>query len=331
MRPTRASLALLLPLVLTGCGYVHFGRLPVAPGGGNDAALSAAYSNLATEHKILKQELALVRKEGDALRVALERTGSAGSTANSADVVARLTETSRELAALRVNYAKLQNERAASAPGSDRATIAAAQSALEEKLAASLRNYTQLQEENARLRSEVERTRTENLGLTDQLKTAAQEAERTQLTLLQLNTDLVAQKEARARAEQVADAARSQLTAVLAHGGNATPAATAPAAPRDSTASPLAGLAIAKAPPADSSPTAELRVNTERLLKAGPPTPVAKPPRVHVVQAGDTLEKLARQYYGAPDRWRTIYEANTVLLSNGQPLRAGMELQVPEN
>jgi nucleoid-associated protein YgaU len=49
-----------------------------------------------------------------------------------------------------------------------------------------------------------------------------------------------------------------------------------------------------------------------------------------VVKAGDTLETIARQYLGAPDRWTAIYDANRAQLSNGQPMRAGMELQIPE-
>jgi nucleoid-associated protein YgaU len=321
MRPVCAPLALLSLLVFSGCGYVHFGRLPKTPVGGGDAALSTAYSNLSTEHKILKQELVLARREGDTLRVALERAGSGTA---SGDFVARLNETSRELATLRASYARLQAERSAPGAGNDPRALAAAKSELEEKLAVSQRYDPQLQEENVRLRTEVDRTRTENLGLNEQLKAAAIQAERTQVTVAQLNTDLLAQKEARARAEQAAAAVRAQLSTVLAQGGNAAPA-------RETTAIPASALQIAKTPTAESSPTAELRVNVENLRTATPATPGAKPPRVHVVQTGDTLEKIARQYFGAPERWRAIYDANVTLLSNGQPLRAGMELQIPAN
>ncbi len=322
MRPVCALFALLAPLLLTGCGYIHFGRLPAAPVTGTDSAMATAYSSLSTEHKILKQELVLARREGDTLRVALERAGSGG--VGTADFAARLAESSRELATLRANYAKLQAERGATAP--DARALAAARSDLEDKLASSLRNYTQLQEENTRLKLEVDRTRAENQTLNEQLKVATVQVERTQITLAQLNTDLVAQKEARARAEQSAEAVRAQLNTVLAHGAGASSAT-----PREPVATPATSLQIAKAPPADSSPTAELRLNAERLRTSPSPTPAAKPPRVHIVQAGDTLEKIARQYYNAPDRWRTVYDANTALLSTGQPLRAGMELQIPEN
>lgn len=327
MRPVRATLALFFPVLFAGCGYIHFGRLPDRPVTGSDAAMATAYSNLSTEHKILKQELALARKEGDTLRIALERTAAgAGNITTSADLAAQLTASTRELATLRASYAKLQAERSAPAASSESRALAAAKSDLEEKLAASLRTHTQLQEENARLRGEVDRTRAENLGLSEQLKAAALQAERTQNTLEQLNRDLIAQKEARARADQSAEAVRAQLNTVLAYGASAPPAtARAPAA------APATSLQIAKSPPADSSPTAELRMNTEQIRSAASPPPAAKPARVHVVQVGDTLEKLARQYFGAPDRWRTIYDANTALLSNGQPLRAGMELQIPEN
>lgn len=318
MRPARALLTLLAPVLFTGCGYVHFGRLPTAPTGG-DAAMAAAYSNLSTEHKILKQELVLARREGDTLRVALERAGS-GTGASSADLIARMNESSRELAALRASYAKLQAERGTTAP--DARALTAARSDLEEKLAASLRHYTQLQEENARLKGEVDRTRAENLALGEQLKTATGQIERTQITLAQLNTDLIAQKEARARAEQSAEAVRAQLTAVMAHAGST---------PRDPASPVPSGLQIAKAPPADSSPTAELRLSTDQLRAKPGPAPGATAPRTHTVQVGDTLEKISRQYYGAPDRWRRIYEANTAQLSDGQPLRAGMTLQIPEN
>jgi nucleoid-associated protein YgaU len=53
------------------------------------------------------------------------------------------------------------------------------------------------------------------------------------------------------------------------------------------------------------------------------------PRRIHVVREGDTLDKLARQYYDAPARWRQIYDANEALLTGGRPLHVGMELEIP--
>jgi nucleoid-associated protein YgaU len=53
--------------------------------------------------------------------------------------------------------------------------------------------------------------------------------------------------------------------------------------------------------------------------------------RVHVVEPGDTLEKISKRYYGAADRWAKIYEANVTTLSASQGLKPGMKLQIPQN
>lgn len=313
MRLLRAPLALALLLASSGCGYVHFGRLPQATTP-SDATLNTAYSNLSTEHKILKQELVLSRKEGDALRAALENR----TTGNSPELVARLNETSRELAALRSSYAKLSETKSPSA------AAAASAGALEEKLAGSLRNYTQLQEENARLRSEVDRTRTENLALTAQVKTVTTQNEQAQAALSQLNTELLAQKEARARAEQQAAANAAQLTAVMAS-ANAQPATLTQARETSSRAS------TALAVPTDAPATAELRTNPGRLTPAPEAAVPVDAPRLHTVQPNETLEKIAQKYYGDPARWRTIYFANNAQLSGGRPLKPGMQLEIPKD
>jgi len=326
MRLLRVVTALLSSVLLTGCGFVHFGRLPNDPAGGGDAALAAAYSNLSTEHKMLKQELVLARREGDALRVALERGG--GSTG--AEVVARLNETTKELAALRASYAKLQAERAAGTAAPQSGPRLAE---LEDKLAASLRNYTQLQDENAKLRAELDRTRGDNNRLAEDLRTATARNEAAQTALAQLNTELLTQKQARARAEQSAEAMRSQLSVVMAQRSEGTGPSSLSGL-RETAANSTAALDLGRPNPTPAAPpTAELRTSVERVKSAASATPAPAPTggagRTHTVQVGDTLEKISRQYYGAPERWRSIYEANLGLLGNGQPLRAGMELKLP--
>ena len=217
MRHVRAAVAIIAWPVLSGCGYIHFGRLPATPR--NDAALTAAYSDLSTEHKMLRQELALARKEGDALRLALERAGGGAST-DSGNLVARLNEATQELATLRASYTKLRNERAAAAPP-----------ATQENSAPASREQSALQEENTRLRADVARLRAENVSLAEQLKFAARQEERTRDELAHLNAELLALKEARAGAAPATAEANSLSSA----------------------------LQQAKAPPAGSSPAAELR------------------------------------------------------------------------
>ena len=306
----RPVLFLAICSFVTGCGFIHFGRLPSGAAGGGDAALAKAYSDLTTEHKILKQELALVRRQADALRVALEK-GAMNSSPAFNDLAARLTETSRELATLRAANAKLE--------------VGGVNSATQSKLAASLRETTQLEEENIRLRAELDRARGENVTLAEQLKTSTAQNQQAQSALAQLNLDLLAEKQARARAEQAAAAIRTQLSAVVAQGG----AAAASTAGSSTTPAGAGSLQLAKAPPAESSSTAELRANVEQLQSGGSAAASAAA-RTHTVRDGDTLEQLARRYYQAPEKWRTIYEANRPLLENGQPLRAGTVLRIPE-
>jgi phage tail protein X len=324
MRLLCVATALLSSVLLSGCGLVHFGRLPNDPAGGGDAALATAYSNLSTEHKILKQELVLARREGDALRGALERGGGAAG----ADVVARLNEATKELAALRASYAKLQAERVAGTAAPQSGPRLAE---LEDKLAASLRNFTLLQDDNAKLRSELDRTRGENTRLAEDLRTATARNEAAQTALAQLNTELLTQKQARARAEQSAEAMRSQLTVVMAQRSEGAGASSLSGL-REASANSSAALDLGRPNPAPTTPpTAELRTSVERVKAAAgtDPAPGGAPGRTHTVQVGDTLEKISRQYYGAPERWRSIYEANLGLLGKGQPLRAGMELKLP--
>lgn len=70
-----------------------------------------------------------------------------------------------------------------------------------------------------------------------------------------------------------------------------------------------------------------------------PPAPVVKPapakekpavrvPRKHVVQAGENLRTIARKYYGDPDRWKEIYEANKGSVISGH-VTPGQEITIP--
>lgn len=292
---------------------MHFGRAPELSTPMGDARTAEALTNLSTENKILKQELALARREADTLRTALERTGSAPAAGNITEVSARLREATTELANLRASYAKLEAERSVR-------DTSASQRETEEKLAAALRQQTEIQAENARLRIEIDRARTENATLAAQLNSVHAGLGEAQAALAQLNTELLAQKEARLRAERSSDALRAQISTVISQ----------------ASASTASGLQLAKAPAANASPTAELRLNTERLRQEAPPAPPAPAeaspgtpaPRKHTVRAGDSLETISQRYYGTPTRWRAIYEANPSLLGSGG-LKVGSEIIVP--
>jgi nucleoid-associated protein YgaU len=315
MRLTRLALLPVLGL-LGGCNYIHLGKLPPAALG--DPAVAQENSDLRTEKKILQQELALTRREGDALRAVID---SSKTVAGDETLAIRLTRTAYELAHLRESYAGLEAERArlAAASAVTPAELSARFTATEEKLAASLRSLTELREENAGLRAEVQRARSEANLLTAQVRILTVDNDRARTALAQLNTELLAEKDARARATREADAARAQLSTVVAAGRGAAPAALGVAC-----SGSAAGVATLGAPDQPDAATVRLSTSRERLAAAAETAP-----RTHLVVAGDTLEGLAKLYYGNPGKWRVLYAANNAQLSLGRPLKVGMVIEVP--
>ncbi len=51
---------------------------------------------------------------------------------------------------------------------------------------------------------------------------------------------------------------------------------------------------------------------------------------VHTVGGGDTLGKIAQQYYGKSSEWRVIRDANPSVLNGGIRLNLGMKLNIPQ-
>jgi len=346
IRPLVAALA---ALTLSGCGYVHFGSLPPS-----DPRVVQENTDLRLERSILQQELAIVRKEGDRLRIALDARAAGG---REGELTAQLETTTRELAALRVRYATLRDEQNRSSGGpvdaESAATAAALQSRLtatEDHLAAALRDYTQLRDENVRLRQDIERARGVNTTLAAQVRDLGAQNKETQTALTQLNAELLAQKESRARAEQDAEALRAQLHTVVTQSQSPGPAPTLNGS-RETTASSAsaietAGMLTPRVPVGNPPPTATLATNPVRTRAAATPGPAGKTsaesvavdaksftvaaPRIHQIAAGDTLEKIAAKYYGDPERWPLIYEANRALLHDSRTLTPGMELAIPD-
>ncbi len=49
----------------------------------------------------------------------------------------------------------------------------------------------------------------------------------------------------------------------------------------------------------------------------------------YTVQAGDSLSKISKQFYGDANKYMKIFEANKDKLSDPDKLRPGMELRIP--
>jgi len=114
-------------------------------------------------------------------------------------------------------------------------------------------------------------------------------------------------------------------------------AAVAKAAPRNEPAAAAAPVkANVQVAEAKTKPVA-----TEEKLKPvakqvpatpEPPAPTAmtkKAAQEYAVKSGDTLSKIAEQYYGNGAKWEKIYEANRDSLKNPNYIFIGMKLNIP--
>ncbi len=54
-----------------------------------------------------------------------------------------------------------------------------------------------------------------------------------------------------------------------------------------------------------------------------------KTERTYIVQSGDTLSKIAKEYYGDANRYMDIFNANTDQLSDPNKIQVGQELIIP--
>lgn len=55
----------------------------------------------------------------------------------------------------------------------------------------------------------------------------------------------------------------------------------------------------------------------------------AKQPKIYVVKPGDTLRKIAREFYGDETKWIDIYKANKAVIKDPSFLYPGLELKIP--
>jgi len=51
--------------------------------------------------------------------------------------------------------------------------------------------------------------------------------------------------------------------------------------------------------------------------------------RTHVVGAGESLRKIALEYYGDAKKWRVIYEANLSRIMDPKKIQVGQKFIIP--
>jgi nucleoid-associated protein YgaU len=64
-------------------------------------------------------------------------------------------------------------------------------------------------------------------------------------------------------------------------------------------------------------------------LKVPPPTPAEEKVDYYVIQKGDTLSKIAKQYYGDANKYPVIFEANREVIRNADLIFPGQKIRIP--
>ena len=80
-------------------------------------------------------------------------------------------------------------------------------------------------------------------------------------------------------------------------------------------------------PPAPTTVKPAVAPKVTTTTTATPPAPSSS--GTYVVQKGDTLSKISKKFYGTPNRWQMIYEANRDRIPNMNNLRVGTTLIIP--
>jgi nucleoid-associated protein YgaU len=64
-------------------------------------------------------------------------------------------------------------------------------------------------------------------------------------------------------------------------------------------------------------------------LKVPAPTPVEEKVEYYIIQKGDTLSKIATQYYGDANKYPAIFEANREVIKNADLIFPGQKIRIP--
>jgi LysM repeat protein len=62
---------------------------------------------------------------------------------------------------------------------------------------------------------------------------------------------------------------------------------------------------------------------------AAPAAPAAPADKTYTVKSGDTLSKIAKEFYGNANEYNKIFEANTDQLESPDKIQVGQELKIP--
>jgi len=234
--------------------------------------------------------------------------------------------TQDELNVLRSNNKQLSDELADAWKEADKlkAELAAAQAAAtatdqgrqladtQERLDTSLKSYSILQDENAQLKGSADKASADQAALAQQLEAARatiaglQPAASSASQLDPLRTELRQAQDALAQLAAENASLRTRVAISAPSPGSGRPA---PSRPGQVESLPV----IATAP----------------AVAAAPPPPPPAPVRTYTVADGDTLTKISQKFYGTPNRWNDILNANRTVVKDEKSLPIGASLKIP--
>ncbi len=81
---------------------------------------------------------------------------------------------------------------------------------------------------------------------------------------------------------------------------------------------------------ADKKPDFSNVIGGSSSTADSPPAPGPQAPRFYEVQKGDSLSKIAKQFYGNTAGWRRIYEANRDRIKDPDVIQPGWRLTIPD-
>lgn len=129
-------------------------------------------------------------------------------------------------------------------------------------------------------------------------------------------------------------ATRAPATTIAAPSGDNPVTFSFDPVPTVRTRPPVVSTQRTPAPAATPTPLSTptrpaVQVPTTTRPASTPATTVAPAGRRHTVRPGDTLSKLAQQYYNNRAKWRDIYSANRDVMRSESDIKVGMILKIP--
>lgn len=129
--------------------------------------------------------------------------------------------------------------------------------------------------------------------------------------------------------QQLADAKAGRGLTALPGTGETSATGATPVGAINFTVETLPTVRTRPPPVAPRRPAATPAVTPSASRQTTPAPTTTTGPRKHIIRPGDTLSKLAQQYYNNRAKWRDIYAANRAVMKNESDLKVGTELKIP--